>query len=142
MKQITFRELLNLIHEGKAPKQVKYEGKLYQKYENFDYSDKSRLLSSVMGEHHTLEFMALNKAITIYDEILDEKEKEYISNVIKPFKKCISLIKKIPFYGEQEKIIILDKNELSFIVFPNFKEGTMYKGMELYKGYTVEELGL
>jgi len=28
------------------------------------------------------------------------------------------------------------------ISFPNFKKGTMYKGMEVYKEYSLEELGL
>ena len=148
MKKITVRELLNMIYEGKAPERIKYNGKVYQNYENADYSDKSRLLSSVMGEHHTLEFMALNKAITIYDEILDDKEKEYLSRIIKPFKMYLISITKEE-RADREMIIIryndyMDRNidRASILRLPTFKKGTMYNGMQTDKQYTLEELGI
>ena len=62
-------------------------------------------------------------------EILDEKEKEYLSAVIRPFKDRIEFIAKRKMFDEA-------------ISLPYFKKGTMYKGMELYKEYTLKELGL
>lgn len=72
-------------------------------------------------------------------EILDDKEKEYLSNVIKPFRDKVEYIVKKDCYPEEYiSISLSDEN----IDFPNFKKGTMYKGMEKDKRYTLEELGL
>lgn len=75
------------------------------------------------------------------EEILDDKEKEYLRGVIKPFKNRISDIVKIsPNNTESFIIIHMDNREL--IGFPYFKKNTMYKGMEIDKKYTLKELGL
>ena len=73
-------------------------------------------------------------------EILDEKEKEYLSAVIKPFRNRVKYIKKVSFNSEKEFIRI--DLEGDYISLPNFEKNTMYKGMELSKEYTLEELGL
>lgn len=73
--------------------------------------------------------------------ILDDVEKAYLSAVIKPFRKNIKYIAKYTFLTEAEYVkIYLNCND--YIVFPNFKRGTMYKGMKTNKEYTLEELGL
>lgn len=71
--------------------------------------------------------------------ILTEKEKSYLSAVIKPFREKVGYVKKIDC-GKKEflKIYLEDDN----IPFPFFTKGTMYKGMEADKEYTLEELGL
>lgn len=75
-------------------------------------------------------------------EILDEVEKEYLSAVIKPWKNRV-LSMSIVSNGEKEYLVIVPKNiEENEIWLPSFKTGTMYKGMERYKNYKVEELGL
>ena len=79
-------------------------------------------------------------------EILDAEEKEYLSNVIKPFKHKVKGIRKneICNSGDNQKkeyIIIYIKNDYP-INLPNFKKNTMYKNMEINKAYTLEELGL
>ena len=74
-------------------------------------------------------------------KILDDVEKAYLSAVIKPFRKNIKYIAKYTFSTEAEYVkICLNCND--YIVFPNFKRGTMYKGMKTNKEYTLEELGL
>lgn len=73
-------------------------------------------------------------------EILDDVEKEYLSAVIKPFKDKVKYIRKYDCpIGEFIEIGI--SNDAA-ITFPNFKKGTMYKGMELNREYSLEELGL
>ena len=66
---------------------------------------------------------------------------KYLSNIIKPFKKYISVIKKISIKSQEQIIIMyhdyLNTDGSSFILFPTFKQGTMYRGMELYKEYTL-----
>lgn len=73
--------------------------------------------------------------------ILDDAEKEYLKNVIKPFKDKISNISKEPSILGKEFICINFKNE-EFMCFPYFEKNTMYKGMKANKEYTLKELGL
>lgn len=76
-------------------------------------------------------------------DILDEKEKEYLRTVIRPFKNEIKyIIKKESYvrgYREYIRIIFKDNDDMSF---KDFKKGTMYKGMQTNKEYTLKELGL
>lgn len=76
-------------------------------------------------------------------DILTDKEKAYLSAVIKPFRKNIECIEKIKtYYGEKEFIYIVMKKDDDYCKLQRFFKGTMYKGMELNKRYTLEELGL
>lgn len=74
-------------------------------------------------------------------QILDKEEKEYLSNVIRPFRGRSNFIKKSSCRNDNEVIIINFDNGIP-LCFPTFRKGTMYKGMELDKPYTLEELGL
>lgn len=75
-----------------------------------------------------------------YDsKILTDKETAYLSSVIKPFRKEVETIEKASF-EEDEQLQISDGDTV--MAFPCFEKGTMYKGMEAYKEYTLEELGL
>ena len=73
------------------------------------------------------------------EEILDDIEKEYLSAVIKPFRDRVKyIVKKERFKNEFIGVYF----EEDVLIFPYFKKGTMYKGLEKYKEYTLEELGL
>lgn len=75
--------------------------------------------------------------------ILEEKEKEYLAAVIKPFREDVECIEKVEsYYDKNEYIYITIKKDNDYCELPDFKNGTMYKGMELNKPYTLEELGL
>lgn len=80
------------------------------------------------------------------EEILDEKEKEYLSNVIKPFKKRIEDIYKCVGLNGCEYIEInverLNTSDIESISLPDFKKGTMYKNMKICKRYTLKDLNL
>ena len=86
---------------------------------------------------------------TLYEapkQILDQKEKEYLEAVIRPFRDRVLFISKHTFFNrpyEWLKIKLKDE-ELNIEDFdlPNFNEHTMYKGIELDKEYTLDELGL
>ena len=89
----------------------------------------------------------LNQEIEIKaPSILDEREKEYLSTVIKPFKIIVKSISKSNVAnGLYEYISIETIHPLAgteFISFPLFKAQTMYKNMKLRKKYTLEELDL
>ena len=78
--------------------------------------------------------------IKIPKQILDEKEKEYLSAVIKPFRdQVISISKKSANYCEFIDIVIDDEED---IYLPYFKPGKMYQGIGVNREYTLEELGL
>lgn len=72
-------------------------------------------------------------------DIITDKEKAYLSAVIKPFREEVKTIEKASF-EEDEQLQISDGDTV--MAFPCFEKGTMYKGMEAYKEYTLEELGL
>ena len=81
-----------------------------------------------------------SQIIKISKPALDDKEKEYLSNVIKPFRdKVISISKKSANYGEFIDIVI---DEAEDIYLPYFKPGKMYQGIGVNREYTLEELGL
>lgn len=75
------------------------------------------------------------------EPILDEAEKKYLSAVIKPFRGKVSYISK---QGNSElmEFIYIKLSDGDAADFPNFEANTMYRGMELDKNYTPEELGL
>lgn len=73
--------------------------------------------------------------------ILDEKEKEYLSAVIRPWRDKVRYIYKADCTGGEE-ITIVTKETGANIYFPFFEKGTMYKGMKLDRPYTLEELNI
>lgn len=84
--------------------------------------------------------LEVEKGYIVEKEILDDVEKEYLLNIIKPFKDKVRYIYK---RGElRGEYIIIEIVKDSTIIFPYFKKNTMYKGMEAYKEYTLKELGL
>ena len=75
--------------------------------------------------------------------ILDDVEKKYLSRVIRPWRDKVEYIRKINFDDEDEFIVIIYRErESKAMPLPCFKKGTMYKGMELQKEYSLEDLGL
>ena len=81
---------------------------------------------------------------TIYErkDILNEKEKEYISNVIKPFRDRVVYITKKQYIDTGNYHISYLIKDASIYTMPSFKDKNMYKGMELNKEYSLEDLGL
>ena len=75
------------------------------------------------------------------DEILTEKEKNYIYNLIKPFLNEVVRIVKNNYFDREEFISITSKDDMD-ITLPNFEKGKYYKNMKLEKNYSLEELGL
>lgn len=98
--------------------------------------------------YYTKEMIAEVKRPTKYETIykrkepiLDAKEKEYLSSVIKPFRDKVKYIAKW-YYKMTGGYYIVIRLENENIYLPMFKENTMYKNMKIHKEYTLEELGL
>ena len=82
---------------------------------------------------------------TVYEanpEILDETEKRYLKDVIRPFRDKVKYIAKYHSTTIYEECILIHISNNPNIMLPYFKEDSMYKGMESGKEYTLEELGL
>lgn len=76
------------------------------------------------------------------EPILNEAEKNYLSAVIEPFRDKVKYISKQKNIDKLMEFIHIDLSDGDVADFPNFKAGTMYKGMEVGKYYTLQELGL
>lgn len=72
--------------------------------------------------------------------LLDSTERGYLTSVIRPFRKEVTVIKKLGTPAGKEYILIILKDDC--MSFPSFEKGKMYKGMGLEKRYTPEDLGL
>ena len=85
------------------------------------------------------------KIIKLPKQILTDAEKRYLSNVIEPFRDRIMYINKVK--ASRGEYIAIHLNHYTgglpdSAMLPEFEEETMYKGMELGREYTLEELGL
>lgn len=76
------------------------------------------------------------------EEILDEVEKRYLTEVIRPFRKRIQFIQKRKEITEINPYIRIVCEDNDNLFFPYITDNSMYKGMEVNKKYTLKELGL
>lgn len=77
------------------------------------------------------------------ENILTDKEREYLRNVIEPFKDKVRIIQKMQTFSTIMRrhfigVCLYD----DYLTLYNFEENTQFKGMELDKEYTLEDLGL
>ena len=78
--------------------------------------------------------------LELVKEVLDEKEKEYLNNIIKPFRDKVTFIQKCG--NKFKEFISIGIKDDTNIALPYFEIDTMYKGMKIYKEYTLTELEL
>lgn len=109
---------------------------LTNKYEKDLDIVKVQRYNEIMSGHYELQTLYERK-----EKILDKKEKEYLSAVIKPFKNRVNYIKK-KYSAAKKKEYILIELGYDLIDLPYFNPNTMYKGMKINKEYTLKELGL
>ena len=76
------------------------------------------------------------------EPILDDVEKEYLSAVIRPFRKMIAYIVKAQDFDDGKQCIRIILQNGDGMHFPYLDDDAMYKGMEVNKEYSLEELGL
>lgn len=79
------------------------------------------------------------------EPILDEVEREYLSAFCRPYK-IVTIRKRLSVNAGSQRLDICIDNALlggyEYIRLPYFEDNTMYKGMELGKEYTPQELGI
>ena len=149
-KKITFFELLTLLSKGKMPDVVNYWGDTYYKEYYKDsynyYNHNGAPLMEVIGLNETVGSLLYEKNISYDEPILTDKEREYLSTVLKPFKNYSFYIRKrtVPPSVRSSKygfIQVMFMPESGVLNFPDLKE-PMYMGMELDKEYSAIDLGL
>lgn len=128
-----------LIYELSNHTDKDFIGRLY--YKNKPIEENLEILLNLIEK--------LQKENEEVKDILTPEEKEYLGNIIKPFKCRVTSIRKahsmirdkyyeaIEIYAKS--LVLHYKYEV--IVLPVFKT-PMYKNMEINKEYTLEELGL
>ena len=145
MNKFKLGQKVKIIRTGKIGKIVELDN------EDFDTEGRSNSCYGVRCKGWRYSYW-----FTVHDleeeekDILDEKEKEYLSNVIKPFRDRVNLIRKSSskladdiYYKVIEISIksLIPYWENEVIVLPAFKSN-LYSDMEIGKEYTLEELGL
>lgn len=75
------------------------------------------------------------------EEILDEVEKKYLADVVRPFRSKVRSVYKMTSVCSNKEFINIQLRDENFSL-PYFEKGTMYKGIQTGKRYTLEELGL
>lgn len=84
------------------------------------------------------------------EPVLTDKERKYLSDVIRPFKNRVKYIYKTSEINDCSQLISIymerydyeENLRCEYMELPHFKKDTMYKNMEAGKKYTLEELGL
>lgn len=103
-------------------------------YEEWEYAIYDTFLHLLDGKY---------EVIKLPKSILAKEERNYLSKVIKPFREKIQHISKLT--GKNGEYICIDIRydwEEDSILLPRFAAGTLYKGMEIGKEYSVKDLGL
>ena len=141
---MTFFEAMKELEKGKKVRKVHWDTNYYIAYNKEDntFIDEN--------SHIVVDSIYLNsdKWELYKEDILTEKEKEYLSNILEPFRGRIMYIKKKVYPGAAlEYINIAISNQFiilngeDYLRLPAFSSGTMYKNMQPGKEYTLEELG-
>ena len=76
------------------------------------------------------------------EPVLDDVEREFLSATIKPFRKMIAYIVKDQDFDDGKQCIRIILQNGDGMHFPYLDDDAMYKGMEVNKEYSLEELDL
>lgn len=156
-KSLTMNEILCMMQHGTQPDTIYIEnenGTITEAHWNIFAKEYLTKEGNSLWFKLRKETIFLSRSFYCYIEPLDEVEKEYLRNVIKPFRNDVSYIAKI--CGTDRSRIIIAYHNIDSVeefescikgpkttYFPWFKNSTgMYKGMEPGRHYTLEELGL
>lgn len=116
----------------------------------YEYNPCEIIYDGMVNNQGTLISIGLVRLLTgqleIEQPILDDVERRYLENILRPFKNRVMYVGKVAQFG-YESIryrvhLPIKKYGNMTCELPYFDKGTMYKGMEYDKQYSLEELGL
>lgn len=141
---MTFLEALEEAKKGKKVRHDLWSSEIYLVIENGNIKMCNTQYNFLTKGDYTSNYWEIYK-----EKILTDEEKEYLNNVIKPFKNKVSYILKYkklcPGESEEEYIQICIRsydNRYEYIKLPYFIRGSMYNNMQLGYQYSIEELDL
>lgn len=86
---------------------------------------------------------ALKWLLSEYKEpILDDAERKYLADVIRPFREEVDTISKFSNWSDELQYIYISMKTNTYCTLPFFPKNTMYKSMEVGRHYSLKELGL
>lgn len=135
MNKFKLGQRVKIIRTGKIGKIAEVDN------EDFDTEGRSNCCYGVRYKGWRYSYWFTVHDLEEVKDILTAKEKEYLSNIIKPFRYRVENIEKFDCGFDMESIVIYIK-DFAIINLPDFKKNTMYQNMKLDKKYTLEELGL
>lgn len=117
----------------------------YRKYTLYMHSDVVKtFITTLQNDIKILETVKKdyeNNEEVEQKQVLDDTELKYLKFVLRPFKDEIKSIHKYQCSLSPKECINIElENDLTRL--PYFQSGTMYKGMEVEKEYTLKELGI
>ena len=121
---------------------LEFNGYIRNTDANYIYKiDLEKIVSNQVSKMKELGRTTKRVKIIIEEPILDDTERKYLSGVIRPFRDGINFIGKKDCSNESEYLWFNMKNEPDWTM-PLFKKGSVYKGMELNKEYSLDDLNL
>lgn len=148
-KQFTKSDLKDgdIVTQRNGLKKMVFENKLYGSNHFVSLTYYTEDLKDANGDekYDIIKIERPGKYNTIFErkeEILDETEKKYLTDVIRPFRKRIQFIQKKKEITEINPYIRIVCEDNDKLVFPYITDNSMYKGMEVNKKYSLKELGL
>lgn len=136
MNKFKVGQKVKIIRTGKIGKIVELDN------EDFDTEGRSNSCYGVRYEGWRYSYWFTVHDLEEVKDRLTAKEKEYLSNIIKPFRSRVENIEKCDSYIRHGEYMIIRIRNDTPINLPSFEKDTMYQNMEIYKSYTLEELGL
>lgn len=144
---MTFLEALEEAKKGKKVRLNLWSSEIYLAIENGNIKMCNTQYNCLTKDDYTSNSWEIYK-----EKILTDEEKEYLNNVIKPFKnKVISIVKKKSRLLSNKSLSFIQINVKCFndisiwyetINLPTFVSDSIYKNMKADYEYTVEELDL
>lgn len=125
--KITFKNGDTIIKNGKKT----YSNSYFTTYDNQIYKE-------IIAKIEEPEYKTVYA--NVFD-VLDEKERKYLKDVIRPFRNRVKHITKRNVFEGQE-VITICIDDYYAVNLPLFEKGTMYIGMETDKNYTLEDLNI
>ena len=138
LKVLNSLEMNKALQEGKRVRKINWE------QDEYIYMEEGK----VCYKRDNIEKYSNDQWILIPDlPLLDKKEKEYLRAVLRPFKGMEISITKMDYDDDNsdKEYICIEFDDVNYedgLFFPDFKAGTMYRGLKVNQQYTPEELGL
>lgn len=106
---------------------------------DYTYEKEKDMLTSNVGNIERNYYCELCK---VQKPLLNEKEINFLTNLLKAFNNVVGIQKCNDIYNGFEFIRIVSNNAMNNVALPKFKAGEYYANLELDKVYTLQELNI